>query len=280
MRPRLLVLAPVLLVAGSGSLVLGAGGGRVPQEGERAERAGQRPLDPFAGSSGPRVAMQRPVGRSARGRQIRLSLFGNPAARRKLLVFGCIHGDECAGTAVTRLLLVGCPPENADVALVENLNPDGRAGVTRLNGRGVDLNRNFSSGWRPIGRRGDPQYSGPRPFSEPETRVARRLVRSLHPDVTIWFHQQATPLVRAWGRSIPAARRYARLAGLPFWRLPWLAGTAPNWQNHSFAPTASFVVELAPGRLSRGAARRHAAAIERLAGYRGENARGARDRRG
>ena len=72
------------------------------------------------------------------------------------------------------------------------------------------------------------------------------------PEATIWFHQHygEDPLVRAWGGSVPAARRYARLAGLPFRRLPWLAGTAPNWQNHRFPGTVSFVVELPRGPAS------------------------------
>jgi hypothetical protein len=46
------------------------------------------------------------------------------------------------------------------------------------------------------------------------------------------------------------ARRFATLAGLPFRRLPWLAGTAPNWQNHAFPGTASFVVEFPRGPIS------------------------------
>ena len=42
---------------------------------------------------------------------------------------------------------------------------------------------------------------GPRPFSERESRIARRLITGLQPDVTIWFHQPQA-LVRAWGPSI------------------------------------------------------------------------------
>jgi hypothetical protein len=94
--------------------------------------------------------------------------------------------------------------------------------------------------------------------------------------VTIWFHQQAEPLVRAWGPSVPVARRFARIAHLDFERMPWMAGTAPNWQNHAFPGTAAFVVELPPGPLALRDAVRYAAAIESLAGYTGENLRAAR----
>jgi protein MpaA len=191
------------------------------------------------------------IGRAVRGRPIRLTALGRPALDAKVLVVGCIHGTECAGRTIKPLGHSGCPSDDADIYFLRNLNPDGYALGTRLNGRGVDLNRNFPAGWKPIGHRRSPQYSGPRPFSEPETRLAANLIRRLHPKVTIWFHQQpGGPFVRAWGQSVPLARRYAKLAGLRFRRLPWLAGTAPNWQNHRFPGTASFVVELPAGGLS------------------------------
>jgi len=200
------------------------------------------------------------LGRSAHGRSIRTWRFGNPNSERKVLVVGCIHGGECAGTAVTRQLLARIRPIAGELWIIENLNPDGFRLGRRQNGRGVDLNRNFPSEWRRVGRRWDPLYPGPRPASEPETRLAQRLIRRIRPDVTIWFHQPQG-LVRAWGGSIPAARRYARLAGLPFRAIRWPAGTAPNWQNHRWPGSSSFVVELPPGPVSPVAARRHVRAI-------------------
>jgi protein MpaA len=190
------------------------------------------------------------AGRSTQGRKVRLFQHGDPAVDGEVLVFGCIHGDECAARHVRPV--AGCPAPDADIYTVPNLNPDGLALGTRLNARGVDLNRNFPSGWRPLGKSGSPQYSGPWPFSERETRLAARIIRTLDPEVTIWFHQHraARPLVRAWGQSVPMAHRFAALAGLPFKRLPWLAGTAPNWQNHTFPRTASFVVEFPRGPIS------------------------------
>jgi len=210
------------------------------------------------------------IGRSALGRRISVREYGANEDGRRVLVFGCIHGTECAADAIPRFQY-GCPTAGG-IFYVPNLNPDGFAIGTRLNGRGVDLNRNFPSAWRPIGQRWDLEYSGPRPFSEPEVRLAARLIRALHPDVTIWFHQEAAPMVRAWGPSVSAARRFARhlravrYTRLPFRRLPWLAGTAPNWQNHRFPGTASFVVELPPGPLPQGDALLVGGAVARLAG--------------
>jgi protein MpaA len=204
------------------------------------------------------------LGRSAQGRPIELHRVGDPASPNRILVVGCIHGDECAGVLVARRLLQAHAPPGTAFWVVPNLNPDGLAGHHRQNGRGVDLNRNFGAMWRPVGRRWDPQYSGRRPWSEPETRLIRALILRVRPSVTIWFHQPQG-LVRAWGPSISAGRRYARLAGERFRALPWPNGTGPNWQNHRFPDTASFVVELAPGPLVPAAVERHVRAIRRIA---------------
>ncbi len=204
------------------------------------------------------------LGHSVQGRPIQAIRLGDPASDRRLLIVGCIHGNEPAGTAVTRRLLRIRRPLAAEIWVIPTLNPDGEAHETRQNADGVDLNRNFRSQWRPSGVRGDLEYPGPRPLSEPETRLAVRFIRRIRPDVTIWFHQPQD-LVRAWGRSIPAARRYARVAGLRFRPIRWPHGTAPNWQNHRFRRGASFVVELPPGPLSAAGAARQVRAIVALA---------------
>jgi protein MpaA len=190
------------------------------------------------------------LGRSRQGRPIEMREVGDLTLPMSLLVFGCVHGDECGASAVEPLRN-GCPDPEAHVDVVPDLDPDGSAAGSRLNGAGVDLNRNFGAAWRALGAPGDPEYSGPRPFSEPETRLAARLIGHLHPQVTIWFHQHwgAGSFVRAWGQSVPAARRFAALAGLGFRLLRWPAGTAPNWENHRFPGTSSFVVELPRGQL-------------------------------
>jgi murein peptide amidase A len=197
------------------------------------------------------------IGHSVQGRPLRALELGDPTSPQRVLVVGCTHGDECAGLAVVELLRRSRPA--FDLWLVPNLNPDGFAARTRQNAHGVDLNRNFPSGWE-AGRRGEPEYPGPRPFSEPESRAVKRLILRLRPDVTIWLHQPQD-LVRAWGPSRTAARSFARAAGLRFRALRWPRGTAANWQNHRFPNAASFVVELPPGPLPQRLARRLAAAV-------------------
>jgi murein peptide amidase A len=202
------------------------------------------------------------VGHSVLGRPIRAVSYGRPDASRTVLVIGCIHGNECEGIKITRR--IDSAPRAARIVIVQQLNPDGHRRGVRQNGRGVDLNRNFSSQWVPIGTRWHPEYSGPGPWSEPETRVARRLIKTIRPDITIWYHQPQA-VVRAWGPSRPAARRYAEYAREPYRSIPWPNGTAPNWQNHRFPGTSSFVVELPAGVLSAASAERHARAVFRLA---------------
>ena len=199
------------------------------------------------------------AGHSAQGRPIVAHQRGDPGGAERVLVVGCIHGTECAGMRVVRVLRRKPLPPGIDLWLVPDLDPDGLAHGTRLNGRGVDLNRNFPAGWRPGGRPGDLQYPGPRPFSEPESRAARRLIDQVRPDVTIWYHQHMD-LVWAWGPSRAAGAAYAHAAGMRFAPMRWLAGTAPHWQNTALKQR-SFVVELPAGTLSAAAARRQARGV-------------------
>ena len=124
------------------------------------------------GVSDQAVSRHELLGRSAEGRPIRVTELGDPDESRKVLVVGCIHGNEPAGIAIARALAGSAPQTNVDLWIVQDLNPDGASAGTRVNGRGVDLNRNFPFGWRRLGHRGTLHYSGPRPLSERESQLA------------------------------------------------------------------------------------------------------------
>jgi protein MpaA len=205
-----------------------------------------------------------PIGHSVDGRAIRPVVLGDPAAAHRVLVVGCIHGTETAGLAITTRLIAAGAPSGTEIVVVPAVNPDGCARGTRGNAHGVDLNRNFPSNWATIGHRGDLQYSGPRPLSEPESRYAVALIDRLRPQITIWFHQPQG-VVRAWGASVATARRFAALAAYPYRSIRWPYGTASNWQNHRFPGTASFVVELPPGALSPARIARFVRAVRAIA---------------
>ncbi len=202
------------------------------------------------------------VGRSRQGRPIKLIAAGSARGGPRILVVGCIHGDECAAAAVVNRLRAA-PSPSSDLWLMPTLNPDGRATRQRQNSAGVDLNRNFPRTWERVGSRGDRYYPGPGPASERETRVGMHVVRRLRPDITIWFHQPEIN-VRAGGGSERAARAYARLVGLPYLPLPVPPGAATAWQTRTIKGSQAFVVELPAGPLSADDAARHVRAIRAL----------------
>jgi len=169
---------------------------------------------------------------------------------------GCIHGNEPGGIGVA-LLLAHNPPPGIHLWIVPVLNPDGRARDTRGNAHGVDLNRNFPYRWRPL----DGVYeSGPRPLSEVEARLAYRLILRVRPAVSIWFHQHLD-LVWASGGDLRVTRAFAHASGLPYRRLPPLAGSAIDWQNHALPGTTAFAAELPAGWPSAAARVRYARAV-------------------
>ena len=211
---------------------------------------------------GPAAAGTRRVtlGRSVRGRPIVAVEVRGARPRRVTLVVGCIHGDEPAGIAVAGALARSRPAAGTDLWIVPDLNPDGVAAGTRGNAHGVDLNRNFPYRWQPLGPPGTQQYAGPHPLSEPESRLARALIRRLHPRVTIWFHQPLAVTDESGG-DVRIERRFAVRSGLPLRRLARYPGSAPTWQDHRFPGTTAFVAELPPGRPSGRAVARYAAAV-------------------
>lgn len=222
------------------------------------------PAPHVQGPSAPAHNRRVRLGRSVEGRPIRAVELGDPDGKTTVLVVGCIHGNEPAGLAIVKALRELRPAPDSDVWIIRSLNPDGRSANTRQNARGVDLNRNFSYKWEPIGERWDTYYSGPRPLSEPETRMARRFILDLKPDITIWYHQHMR-LVYWTGGHKRIQKRYAHLVGLPLVRKPKLPGAATRWQNHRWPHSVAFAVELPAGSLSDRAAKRHARAIVSIA---------------
>jgi murein peptide amidase A len=201
------------------------------------------------------------IGRSVRGRPIVARVLGPDSAPRKLLLVGCIHGNECAGIRILSALGHARRPTGVQLWLVPELNPDGTAADTRQNAHGVDLNRNFPYQWERVT---DPTYdSGPSPASEPETRAAMALIRRIKPAVTIWYHQHMD-LVDMAGGDRGVARRYAELSGLRATCLGFLPGTAPAWSNHVLPGTTAFVVELPTGPVGSAALSRHLRAVRAM----------------
>jgi protein MpaA len=195
------------------------------------------------------------LGHSWQGRPIVAVEVGNPVGKR-VLVVGSIHGDEQGGILVAKAL-ERLHQADLDLWIVPDLNPDGAAADTRHNAHGVDLNRNFPVGWRPMSGF---YASGPHPLSERESRIARALILRIHPRLTIWFHQHLD-LVWAAGGSHRIEKIFARVSGLPYRPMPQLAGTSVTWENHTLSGTTAFAAELPPGTPSTAAVSRYTRAV-------------------
>src|SRR5258706_10709672 len=139
-----------------------------------------------AGSAQAAAGRRHLLGRSVDGRPIVAYELGDPSSARKVLVVGCVHGNEPGGTTIANRLTELPPPPGVDLWVVPSSNPDGEAAHTRGNAHGVDLNRNFPLGWRPLA---GVYYSGPRALSEPESRIMARFMLRLRPVISIWYHQ-------------------------------------------------------------------------------------------
>lgn len=203
------------------------------------------------------------IGHSVRDRPIIAYERGDPSAPATLVV-GVIHGSEPAGLAVIAQLRRMPLPPHVHLWLVPAANPDGLAAGTRQNAHGVDLNRNWPTAWRRNGVPWDGYYSGPRPMSEPENRALRAFILRIKPKLTIWYHQ---PLDEVYGSDphVAVLKRYAHLTGWPYRRLAAPPGAATRWERKRFPNGIHFVVEFKAGPISAATARRHAAAVIKLA---------------
>ena len=216
---------------------------------------------------GPRFAPKRgEVGRSVEGDDLIARAFGNAASKRTVLLVGEIHGDEAEGRRIVKAFRRKHRRfRGARLWAVGSLNPDGHARRQRGNARGVDLNRNFSVGWSDAEPPGSGYYGGPRPFSEPESRALRRLIKRVDPKLTVYYHQPwGQVLAPCRGRARPE-KLYAKRSGLPLERCRGekLPGTATRWQQKR--GNNAFVVELPDGSLSAAAVRRHVRALAAVA---------------
>jgi protein MpaA len=211
----------------------------------------------------PAVVEKRVIGHSVQGRDIVAWRLGTPTSRKKALLLAAMHGNEKAAVRSLRALRDGPTIEGADIWVVPVVNPDGYARNTRQNARKVDLNRNFSTGWK---KGGGAVYPGPRAFSEPETRAVRRLADKIKPTYTISFHQPLNGIdIRDTGNNAWAKRLAAQI------RLPKRAfdcfsschGTYSMWfrRHHrrgavitvemTAKPSAKYVEKIAPRAVLR-----------------------------
>ena len=209
------------------------------------------------------------IGHSVLGRRITARRVGDIDSPRKALVVGSIHGDEPEGLRVTRAIRrMGADLSGVDLWVIDTVNPDGLRAHRRQNARGVDLNRNFATGWRRTGPRGSRYYAGPRAFSAPESKAVRDLVLRLRPSLTLWYHQPYGYVIPPrGGGDMAIVRDYARLTrnAVRIPPGPRDPGMAPTWENATLPGSTAFIVELPTFPQPQRIIARHARAAVRVA---------------
>jgi hypothetical protein len=147
------------------------------------------------------------VGKTYEGRDIWMFKIGNPDGGR-VLWDGQLHGNEGIGSEIIYLMIEwllesGDPRakrflERNYVLFIPVINMDS---YNRGNGNfencrwGVDLNRNFKTGWRDIACDESQNYAGPYPASEPETQVLRNVFQTYRPQFYVNTHCGAGPFL-------------------------------------------------------------------------------------
>lgn len=143
-------------------------------------------------------------GNSVENRPLVYAEFGNPTAANRTLILSMVHPDEIVplymGLKLIKLL-ENNPKlyENSYVVIAPLVNPDGfyRTPKTRVNARGVDLNRNFlTHDWDQVALaqwkkkfRSDPRrFPGSIASSEPETLFQSRLIEKNNPQKILSIH--------------------------------------------------------------------------------------------
>lgn len=182
------------------------------------------------GIAGPRVRVG-PLGASALGAPILGAWIGPDGARTASVAIAGLHAIEWIGVETALALagrLAASPPADRRVLVVPLANPDGyraieadlRAGrrrFRRTNANGVDLNRNWPTGFRrlprlPFGW----SWGGPHPCSEPEIAAIVRaldaeVARGARVETALSLHSFGRKLLVPWGARWRRPPRYDEL---------------------------------------------------------------------
>jgi murein peptide amidase A len=225
------------------------------------------PTSPAAAGSRPAVVETRTIGHTVKHRAIVAWRLGQPSARRKVVVFGAMHGNETGPSRILYNLRDGKPIRGADIWVVPQYNRDGVVRRTRQNAHHVDLNRNYPRHWK---RTGGTYNSGPGPASEPETKAVMAFLRQVRPSYVVSFHQPLHGVGRAGSKGAALVRRLHRGLHLPVKSFNCSGachGTMTEWFNAGF-PGVAVTVEYAGGLSRKQATRTGPAGLLRAIGAR------------
>ncbi|WP_309678816.1 M14 family zinc carboxypeptidase [Polaromonas sp.] len=152
------------------------------------------------------AAQLQPSGaKSVKGQTIWVRDIKPDNATLRVLVVGAIHGDELSSASVALHWIKQATQTPADSPqlihwrFVPMLNPDGVLSrpPSRVNGNGVDLNRNFptpnwerdaSVYWEKRTGKDPRRYPGSKPLSEPESRFLHEEMQVFKPNLIVSIH--------------------------------------------------------------------------------------------
>jgi predicted deacylase len=174
------------------------------------------------------------IGYSIEGQPLHLYTFGE-GDHERMIVAGIHGGDEWNTVTLANQLIKYVDqnpevvPDNTTLYILPNLNPDGEARAHnkygRVNGNGVDLNRNFPVNWQKDWNRSGCWNSlatsgGTGPASEVETQVLINFIETHNLEVLISYHSAALgvfPGGLPWeSDSIRLAGSIAEVSSYPF----------------------------------------------------------------
>jgi protein MpaA len=143
-------------------------------------------------------------GTSVRGRPLVFAEFGDLKADNTTLIFSTVHGDEVTPLYLGLQLAHWLKERQGQliktrVVIAPLVNPDSFFSHprTRMNARGVDVNRNFATRdwpqlalavWKKKYRSDPRRFPGDQPRSEPETQFQEELIRRTRPQKILSIH--------------------------------------------------------------------------------------------
>jgi protein MpaA len=131
------------------------------------------------------------LARSALHNEIKLYRLGDFKLPKWALIGG-VHGDEPEGALLVEDFLAQAAKHLASfkssVIVIPRYNPDGLNKNERVNGNGVDLNRNFPSSDWSHEHSASRYYPGQKPSSETETQALVKLLLKEKPFLVVHCH--------------------------------------------------------------------------------------------
>lgn len=143
-------------------------------------------------------------GHSVKGRPLVYREYGDQSSDNTTLIVSMVHGDENTPLYISLHLLDWLEKNisrfpSTRVVIAPLVNPDGfyRVPKTRVNARGVDVNRNFATSdweksaiqkWRKRFASNPRRFPGKKPETEPETIFQKELIHFAKPQKILSIH--------------------------------------------------------------------------------------------